>query len=79
VRNEFSKETNMASTAKTIGSGDPTQPDTAVEERDRSLQSTKEQKEQEIRNRAYDIYQQRGGQPGYEVEDWLQAESELTT
>jgi hypothetical protein len=35
--------------------------------------------EQEIRDRAYEIYLQRGAQPGYEVEDWLQAERELTT
>jgi hypothetical protein len=54
----------------------PTQPGTAVEERERLLQSTREQ---EIRNRAYEIYLQRGAQPGYEVEDWLQAERELTT
>jgi hypothetical protein len=66
----------MASKAKTIGSTDPTQPGTAVEERERLLQSTREQ---EIRNRAYEIYLQRGAQPGYEVEDWLQAERERTT
>ena len=65
----------MASKAKTIGSTDPTQPSTAVEERERLLHSTREQ---EIRNRAYEIYLQRGGQPGYELEDWLQAERELT-
>jgi predicted ester cyclase len=35
--------------------------------------------EQGIRNRAYEIYLQRGAQPGYEVDDWLQAERELTT
>jgi hypothetical protein len=66
----------MASTAKKIGSTDPVQPGTAVEEIESSLQSTREQ---EIRNRAHEIYLQRGAQPGYEVEDWLQAERELTT
>jgi len=66
----------MASKAKTIGSTDPTQPSVAAEERKRILQSTREQ---EIRNRAYEIYLQRGAQPGHEVEDWLQAERELTT
>ena len=30
-----------------------------------------------IRNRAYEIYLERGGLPGRELEDWLQAESEL--
>jgi len=31
----------------------------------------------DIRRRAYEIYQERGGLPGRELEDWLQAESEL--
>ena len=66
----------MAPKAKTIGSTDSTQPGTAVEEREHLLHSTREQ---EIRNRAYEIYLQRGAQPGYEVEDWLQAERELRT
>lgn len=30
-----------------------------------------------IQMRAYEIYQQRGGGPGREAEDWLQAESEV--
>jgi len=66
----------MASKAKSIGSTDPTQPGTAVEESEGLLQSRRKQK---IRDRAYEIYLQRGAQPGYEVEDWLQAERELTT
>jgi len=49
---------------------------TAVEERERLEQSALEE---EIRNRAYQIDLQRGAQPGCEVEDWLQAERELTT
>jgi hypothetical protein len=65
----------MASKAKAIGSTDPTQPSKAVEEKEPVPHSTREQ---EIRNRAYEIYLQRGGQPGYELEDWLQAERELT-
>ena len=65
----------MASKAKTISSTDSTQPGKAVEEREPVLHS---RREQEIRNRAYEIYLQRGGQPGYELEDWLQAERELT-
>jgi hypothetical protein len=55
----------MASKAKTIGSTEPTQPRTAVEERERLLQSTREQGK---RDRAYEIYLQRGAQPGYEVQ-----------
>jgi Protein of unknown function (DUF2934) len=31
----------------------------------------------EIRRRAYEIYLERGGLPGRELEDWLQAESEF--
>ena len=33
--------------------------------------------EEEIRQRAYEIYLARGAAPGDEVEDWLQAEREL--
>ncbi len=65
----------MASKAKTIGSTEP-QAETAVEAREGLLDSTREQ---EIRDRAYEIYLQRGGQPGAEVEDWLQAERELSS
>jgi hypothetical protein len=66
----------MASKAKTIGSTDSTQIGTAVEEREQLLHSTREQ---EIRDCTYEIYLQRGAQPGYELEDWLQPERELTT
>jgi len=72
----FQRETRMTLKASKIGSTDPTQPGTTVEESERLLQSTHEQ---EIRNRAYEIYLQRGAQSGYEVEDWLQAEREATT
>jgi hypothetical protein len=32
---------------------------------------------EEIRLRAYEIHLERGGRPGNELEDWLQAEREL--
>ena len=32
---------------------------------------------EEIRLRAYEIYLERGGLPGHELDDWLQAEREL--
>src|ERR1700757_3306999 len=35
-------------------------------------------REDEIRTRAYEIYLARGAEPGRELEDWLQAERELT-
>ena len=31
----------------------------------------------EIELRAYQLYEERGGAPGQDVEDWLQAEREL--
>ena len=36
------------------------------------------QSEQQIRERAYEIYLARGGQEGDEVSDWLAAERELS-
>jgi hypothetical protein len=33
--------------------------------------------DEEIRRRAYEIYRERGEQPGRELDDWLQAECEL--
>ena len=33
--------------------------------------------EDQIRARAYQIYQAHNGQPGHDVDDWLQAEYEL--
>ena len=33
--------------------------------------------EEQIRQRAYELYLERGEQPGSEIEDWLQAEVEL--
>src|SRR6266446_10685538 len=34
-------------------------------------------RDEEIRRRAYEIYLERGEQPGRELDDWLQAEREL--
>ncbi len=63
----------MASKAKTIGNTEP-RAKIAIEEGEALLDPTREQ---EIRNRAYEIYLQRGARPGYELEDWFQAEREL--
>jgi hypothetical protein len=30
-----------------------------------------------IRERAYELFERRGGEPGHELEDWLTAEREL--
>jgi hypothetical protein len=63
------------STAKTIGGSDTTQPGAGGEESELVPQSTHEQ---DIRNRAYEIYLQRGTEPGDEAQDWFQAEREFT-
>ena len=64
----------MASKAKVIVRTAPTQPEAAVEETDELVDSTREQA---IRARAYEIYLERGGQPGHDVDDWIQAEREI--
>ena len=33
---------------------------------------------EQIRRRAYDLYAQRGRENGHDLDDWLQAESEMT-
>jgi hypothetical protein len=33
--------------------------------------------EEQIRQRAYGLYEQRGREDGYELDDWLKAESEV--
>ena len=66
----------MGSKAKTVANTDRTQLKKAAQQKEELLDSTREQ---EIRNRAYEIYLQRGGQPGDEVDDWLQAERELAS
>jgi Protein of unknown function (DUF2934) len=35
--------------------------------------------EHEIRRRAFEVYLERGSEPGRDLEDWLQAERELST
>ena len=34
-------------------------------------------RDEKIRRRAYEIHLKRGGQPGRELEDWLEAEGEI--
>jgi len=63
------------SKVKTIGGIDTTQRGARVEESELLLHSTREE---EIRNRAYEIYLQRGPESGDEAQDWFQAERELT-
>ena len=37
-----------------------------------------ETSEQQIRQRAYELYEARGSGDGHDVEDWLEAEAEIT-
>ena len=39
----------------------------------------KELSKEEIARRAYELYVQRGSEPGSDVEDWLRVESELSS
>ena len=34
--------------------------------------------EEQIRNRAYQLYEERGPEDGHDLEDWLSAESEIS-
>ena len=65
----------MGSKARSSESGEAVNPGAEPQEQDRLLDSTREEK---IRRRAYEIYQERGGEPGHDLADWLQAERELT-
>ena len=56
----------MASKAAIIGITDATEHDTAAEVREGLLHSSREQ---EIRNRAYEIYLEGGGQSGDELQE----------
>ena len=42
-----------------------------------TIESTRDLQEQ-IHRRAYELYEQRGRDDGHELDDWLQAESEVT-
>ncbi len=42
----------------------------------KAIEWTDDQKQQ-IAQRAYDLFLERGGQHGYHLEDWLRAEAEL--
>ena len=66
----------MSSKPKASGSTEAKQPSTAVGEEERSVVNSA--REQEIKRRAYEIYLERGEEPGRDLEDWLQAERELT-
>ena len=43
-----------------------------------SGKSSAEAVAEQIRRRAYELYEERGREGGHEIEDWLRAESEVT-
>lgn len=65
----------MTSKAKESYGSEAVEPEVESQEQDRLPDSTREEK---IRRRAYEIYLERGAEPGRGLEDWLQAERELT-
>ena len=62
----------MASKSKDSDTREAEQAGAEAQEQDRLLH------EERIRRRAYEMYLERGAEPGLEVEDWLRAERELT-
>ena len=70
------KEMNMPSKSKgNIATAANVSPIQAEETAGASVRNAA--REDEIRLRAYEIYLERGAEPGREMEDWLQAEGEL--
>jgi DUF2934 family protein len=54
----------------------PTMP-ALIRTTNQTTESASELQEQ-VRRRAYELYEQRGRNDGHELDDWLQAESETT-
>ncbi len=65
----------MSSKPKRNRSTEPEATSTHVETREAPVENST--RHEEIRRRAYEIYLERGEQPGRELDDWLQAEREL--
>ena len=51
--------------------------DENIEDETTSAEIRNPARQEEIRRRAYEIYLERGEQPGCDLDDWLQAEREL--
>jgi hypothetical protein len=66
---------SVASKPKRIGSAEPPATSTQVATGDVAVGNAASS--EEIRLRAYQIYLARGERPGFELDDWLQAEREL--
>ena len=66
----------MSSKQKTSSSIEASQPSSEVGKDRREVENLAS--EREIERRAYEIYLERGEQPGSDLDDWLQAEHELS-
>jgi len=67
----------MSSKPKGNGSTEPEATSVQVAPAEASARNSA--RDAEIRRRAYEIYLQRGEQPGRELDDWVQAERELAS
>ncbi len=53
-------------------------PTRSIANKHKNLPSELVKLDEKIRRRAYDLYEQRGRRNGHELDDWLQAEAEVT-
>ncbi len=53
-------------------------PTRSIANKHKTRQSDLVKLDEKIRRRAYDLYEQRGRRDGHEIDDWLQAEAEVT-
>jgi hypothetical protein len=71
----WKKEISMSSKPKRNGSTEPQVTSTHAEAG--AVSAGNSVRDDEIRRRAYEIYLERGEQPGRALDDWLQAKREL--
>ena len=69
----------MSSKPKASGSKEAKQPSLEPEVTGEERSVVNSAREQEIRRRAYELYLERGEEPGRDLEDWLEAERELAS
>jgi hypothetical protein len=66
---------NMSFQRKSNSGAEPQKTSTQTEALGLSVGNTL--RDEEIRRRAYEIYLERGEQPGHDLDDWLRSEREL--
>jgi hypothetical protein len=50
----------------------------ATQKPPRTVANDPQEVEQQIRQRSFELYEERGREDGHEVDDWLRAEEEIT-